>query len=253
MVLLRRDRIRGAALGPSQRLIGTTLLGFLVLALTPTKWTHHFGAFAALGAGMAALTALATSSDVLRSRRNRSLFLAAVFATLALAFTGPNTWWYTNNWGVPWNDKPPSYNGYQASTLLLAVAGVFLIVAAFEHLRGIPEERKGVPGAPQSPFDAVARPGPGADRAGARLAVGQRGRTPGAGPAGRLRTDRGDLRGAGALPDGVDGQGDRQAVGQLLPRRRRAAQRVLVLVRARRPRAGRGQPGGRGPAARRPR
>ncbi|MFC5062677.1 arabinosyltransferase domain-containing protein [Actinomycetospora atypica] len=152
VVLLRRDRIRGAALGPSQRLIGTTLLGFLVLALTPTKWTHHFGAFAALGSGMAALTALATSSDVLRSRRNRSLFLAAVFATLALAFTGPNTWWYTNNWGVPWNDKPPSYNGYQASTLLLVVAGVFLVVAAFEHLRGIPEERKGVPVEQQSSF-----------------------------------------------------------------------------------------------------
>ncbi|WP_433801076.1 arabinosyltransferase domain-containing protein [Actinomycetospora sp. CA-084318] len=142
VVLLRRNRIKGAALGPSQRLIGTTLLGFLVLALTPTKWTHHFGAFAALGSGMAALTALATSSDVLRSRRNRSLFLAAVFATLALAFTGPNTWWYTNNWGVPWNDKPPSYDGHQASTLLLGVAAVFLVVAAIEHLRGVPEERR---------------------------------------------------------------------------------------------------------------
>ncbi len=141
VVLLRRDRIRGAALGPSQRLIGTTLLGFVVLALTPTKWTHHFGAFAALGSGMAALTALATSSDVLRSRRNRSLFLAAVFATLALAFTGPNTWWYTNNWGVPWNDKSPSYDHHQASTLLLGVAGIFLIVAAIEHIRGIQEER----------------------------------------------------------------------------------------------------------------
>ncbi|NMO90043.1 arabinosyltransferase domain-containing protein [Actinomycetospora sp. TBRC 11914] len=141
VVLLRRDRIRGAALGPSQRLIGTTLLGFVVLALTPTKWTHHFGAFAALGSGMAALTALATSSDVLRSRRNRSLFLAAVFATLALAFTGPNTWWYTNNWGVPWNDKSPSYHHHQASTLLLAVAGIFLVVAAIEHMRGIQEQR----------------------------------------------------------------------------------------------------------------
>jgi arabinosyltransferase C len=141
VVLLRRDRIRGAALGPSQRLIGTTLLGFLVLALTPTKWTHHFGAFAALGSGIAALTALATSSDVLRSKRNRSLFLAAVSATLALAFTGPNTWWYTNNWGVPWNDKSPSYDHHQASTLLLAVAGVCLIVAAIEHIRGIQEDR----------------------------------------------------------------------------------------------------------------
>jgi arabinosyltransferase C len=156
VVLLRRDRIRGAALGPSQRLIGTTLLGFVVLALTPTKWTHHFGAFAALGSGMAALTALATSSDVLRSRRNRSLFLAAVFATLALAFTGPNTWWYTSNWGVPWNDKSPSYDHHQASTLLLAVAGVLLIVAAIEHIRGIQEERP-TPSGPWQPSGRVGR------------------------------------------------------------------------------------------------
>ena len=145
VVLLRRDRIRGAALGPSQRLIGSSLLGFLVLFLTPTKWTHHFGAFAALGAGMAALTALATSSDVLRSWRNRSLFLAAVFATLALAFTGPNTWWYTNDWGVPFWNSPPfvflGEEGWYVSTLLLMVAGFFVLVAGVEHLRGIREER----------------------------------------------------------------------------------------------------------------
>ncbi len=145
VVLLRRDRIRGAALGPSQRLIGSTLLGFLVLALTPTKWTHHFGSFAALGAGMAALTALATSSDVLRSWRNRSLFLAAVFATLALAFTGPNAWWYTNNWGVPWWNSPPAVllggEPYDVSTLLIAASALFVLIAGIEHLRGIAEER----------------------------------------------------------------------------------------------------------------
>ena len=145
-VLLRRDRIRGAALGPAQRLIGSTLLGFLVLALTPTKWTHHFGAFAALGAGMAALTALATSSEMLRSRRNRSLFLGAVFATLALAFAGPNTWWYTNDWGVPWFDKPVSYQGYQLSTAAIVVAAAFLASATVIHIRR--PRPPGIPGPP---------------------------------------------------------------------------------------------------------
>jgi len=145
VVLLRRDRLPGAALGPSQRLIGTTLVGLLVLVLTPTKWTHHFGAFAALGAGMAALTALATSSEVLRSRRNRSLFLAAVFATLALAFAGQNSWWYTNNWGVPWFDKPPSFNGYQLSTATMVVAAAFLVTAAVQHIRRGPDRRPARP------------------------------------------------------------------------------------------------------------
>jgi len=159
-VLLRRDRIRGAATGPAQRLIGTTVVGFLILSLTPTKWTHHFGAFAALGAGMAALTALATSSDVLRSWRNRALFLAAVFATLGLAFTGPNAWWYTNNWRVPWWGSPPSYDGYEFSDVFLGLAALFLLIAAVEHLRGIPEERRPRPprpdGAPPTLTDRVA-------------------------------------------------------------------------------------------------
>ncbi|MFP5068841.1 arabinosyltransferase domain-containing protein [Pseudonocardia nantongensis] len=136
VVLLRRGRIPGAALGFSRRLIGSTVLSFAVLALTPTKWTHHFGAFAALGAGVAALAALATSTGVLRSRRNQALFLAAVLTITALAFTGPNTWWYVSNWGVPWFDKPPSIAGYSATNLLLGMAGISLVVGVVEHLRG---------------------------------------------------------------------------------------------------------------------
>lgn len=141
VVLLRRGRIPGAALGFSRRLLMSTALSFAVLALTPTKWTHHFGAFAALGAGVAALAALATSTGVLRSRRNQALFLGAVLAVTALAFRGPNTWWYVSNWGVPWFDKPVSVNGVAATTLLLAAAFVSLVVATVEHLRsssGIP-------------------------------------------------------------------------------------------------------------------
>ncbi|MEK6443530.1 arabinosyltransferase domain-containing protein [Pseudonocardia sp. T1-2H] len=136
VVILRRGRIPGAGLGASRRLIGSTLLAFVVLALTPTKWTHHFGAFAALGAGLAALAAVATSTGVLRSRRNQALFLAAVLAVTALAFTGPNTWWYVSNWGVPWFDKPVSVNGVSATSLLLLAAVVSLGIAAFEHLHG---------------------------------------------------------------------------------------------------------------------
>ncbi|MFP5021060.1 arabinosyltransferase domain-containing protein [Pseudonocardia phyllosphaerae] len=135
VVLLRRGRIPGAALGFSRRLLGSTVLSFMVLALTPTKWTHHFGAFAALGAGVAALAALATGTGVLRSRRNQSLFLGAVLAVTALAFTGPNTWWYVSNWGVPWFDKPVSIKGYSATMLLLGAAGIALLIGIVEHLR----------------------------------------------------------------------------------------------------------------------
>ncbi len=141
IVLLRRGRIPGAALGFSRRLLTSTALSFAVLALTPTKWTHHFGAFAALASGVAALAALATSTGVLRSRRNQALFLGAVLAVTGLAFRGPNTWWYVSNWGVPWFDKPVSVSGIQATTVLLVLAFLSLVVAGVEHLRstsGVP-------------------------------------------------------------------------------------------------------------------
>ncbi|MET0191569.1 MAG: arabinosyltransferase domain-containing protein, partial [Pseudonocardia sediminis] len=143
-VLLRRGRIPGAALGFSRRLVASTVLSFAVLALTPTKWTHHFGAFAALGAGMAALAAVATTTGALRSRRNQALFLSAVLAVTALAFTGPNTWWYVSNWGVPWFDKPPSIDGVSATSLLLVLAAVSLAVALAEYLRtDVPRPSRG--------------------------------------------------------------------------------------------------------------
>ena len=136
VVLLRRGKIPGAALGPSRRLIGTTVLSFGVLALTPTKWTHHFGAFAALGGSMAALTALATSASVLRSRRNRAMFTAGLLMITALAFTGPNAWFYSANWGSPWANMPPVLHGHMVSSIILGLAVIALLVAGIEHLRG---------------------------------------------------------------------------------------------------------------------
>ncbi|GAA4553454.1 arabinosyltransferase domain-containing protein [Amycolatopsis samaneae] len=149
VVLLRRGRIPGASLGPARRLIGTTALFFLLLALTPTKWTHHFGAFAAVGASMAALTALATSSTVLRSKRNRAAFLAGLLVVGALAATGPNTYWFVSRLGVQWTSVAPSIGGIPLSTILLvaaAIAGVYAFVGNVRAHRpgapvGLPERR----------------------------------------------------------------------------------------------------------------
>jgi arabinosyltransferase C len=129
VVILRRGGIPGAALGPSRRLIAVTLLGFLVLLLTPTKWTHHFGAFAAIGGAVGALAALATSAAVLRSGRNRTMFLAGVLGVAALAFTGPNAWMYVSNWGVPWFDRAPVVGGVEIYDALLLAALGCLVVA----------------------------------------------------------------------------------------------------------------------------
>jgi arabinosyltransferase C len=135
VVLLRRGRIPGAALGPSRRLIATVALFFLLMALTPTKWTHHFGAFAAVGAAMAALTALATSSTVLRSKRNRAAFIAGLLVVGALAATGPNDYYFVSSLGVPWFDIPPTVGPVPLSTVLLAGAAVATVIAFIENVK----------------------------------------------------------------------------------------------------------------------
>ncbi|MGH3833181.1 MAG: arabinosyltransferase domain-containing protein [Pseudonocardiaceae bacterium] len=138
VVLLRRGGIPGAGLGPSRRLIATAGASLVLLALTPTKWTHHFGAFASIGAALGALTALATSSTVLRSARNRWWFLSGLLVILAMSATGPNAPWYVSQYGVPWFDKPPSVHGFQASTLLIGCAALAGLVAVIEGLRHEP-------------------------------------------------------------------------------------------------------------------
>jgi arabinosyltransferase C len=146
VMLLRRGRIPGASLGPARRLIGTTAVFFLLLALTPTKWTHHFGAFAAVGASMAALAALATSSTVLRSKRNRAAFLAALLVVAALAATGPNTYWFVSRLGVQWTNVAPSIGGIGLSTILLVAAAIAGVYAFVENVRA---HRPGLPAQPQ--------------------------------------------------------------------------------------------------------
>ncbi|MFP5069925.1 arabinosyltransferase domain-containing protein [Pseudonocardia nantongensis] len=141
VVVVRRSRIPGAALGPAQRLISSTIISFLIFALTPTKWTHHFGDLVGLGAGMVALAAIATGSDALRSLRNRLAFLSGVLLVAALSAAGPNTWWYTNNWGVPWADQQIMLGEWELSTLILGIALLLAAGAGVEHLRGLREDR----------------------------------------------------------------------------------------------------------------
>lgn len=135
VVLLRRGQIRGAALGPSRRLLAMSALTFVILTLTPTKHSHHLGILAAVGGALAALTALATSTTVLRSRRNRAIFFTGLMVVASLAATGPNAWWYVSSWGVPWFNMPPVFQGISLSTWLLGLAAISLVVAVVEHMR----------------------------------------------------------------------------------------------------------------------
>ncbi|WP_370332860.1 arabinosyltransferase domain-containing protein [Mycolicibacterium hippocampi] len=132
---LRKGRIPGTALGPSRRIIGITVIAFLAMMFTPTKWTHHFGVFAGLAGSLGALAAVAVSAAAMGSRRNRTLFAAAVLFVTALSFATVNGWWYVSNFGVPWsNDFPRWQIGF--TTVLLGLSLVTLVVAAWFHFSG---------------------------------------------------------------------------------------------------------------------
>src|SRR6478609_7793332 len=132
---LRKGRIPGTAAGPSRRIIGITIISFLAMMFTPTKWTHHFGVFAGLAGSLGALAAVAVTAAAMRSRRNRAMFAAAVLFVMALSFASVNGWWYVSNFGVPWSNQFPEWH-FGFTTFLLGLSIIALLLAAWFHFSG---------------------------------------------------------------------------------------------------------------------
>jgi arabinosyltransferase C len=132
---LRKGRIPGTASGPSRRIIGITIISFLAMMFTPTKWTHHFGVFAGLAGSLGALAAVAVASAAMTSRRNRTIFAAVVLFMTAFSFASVNGWWYVSNFGVPWSNEFPQYK-FGFTTILLGLSVLTLLVAAWLHFTG---------------------------------------------------------------------------------------------------------------------
>lgn len=135
LVLLRRRQVPGIASGPTWRLMGVVFGTIFFMMFNPTKWTHHFGAYAGIAGSLAAVTAVAVSASALRARKNRAIFLAGLLFVLAVAFSGINGYWYVSSFGVPWFDKRISLHGYQSNTLMLVLFGLALALVAWAALR----------------------------------------------------------------------------------------------------------------------
>lgn len=142
-IMLRRKRVPGVARGPAWRLMGTILGTIFFLTFAPTKWVHHFGLFATVGAAMAALATVLVSPAVLRWSRNRMAFLAAVLFLLALCFATTNGWWYVSSYGVPFNNAMPKIGGITVSTMFFALFAVAAVWAFLLHFadRGAGRDR----------------------------------------------------------------------------------------------------------------
>ena len=133
-VMLRRKRVPGVARGPAWRLMGVIFATIFCLMFTPTKWVHHFGLFAAVGAAMAALATVLVSPTVLRWSRNRMAVVTAVLFTLALTFATTNGWWYVSSYGVPFNSSMPKIAGISVAAIFLGLFVLAAIYTAWLHV-----------------------------------------------------------------------------------------------------------------------
>lgn len=124
---LRHGRVPGASKGPSTRLMLVILGTMFFMVFTPTKWTHHFGVYAGVGAALIGLAAVAASHFALSSRRNRIIFIGETLMLFALALAGTNGWWYISSFGVPWWDKTIQIAGIEASTVMLVISLLVLL------------------------------------------------------------------------------------------------------------------------------
>ncbi|MFZ1177541.1 MAG: arabinosyltransferase C-terminal domain-containing protein, partial [Mycobacterium sp.] len=158
---LRKGRIPGTAAGSSRRIVGITIISFLAMMFTPTKWTHHFGVFAGLAGSLGALAAVAVTAEAMHSRRNRTMFAAVVLFLMALSLASVNGWWYVSNFGVPWSNAFPKWH-YAFATMLLGLTVLVLLLAAWFHFvatdNGPPRTRYGarLAGIVQSPLAIAA-------------------------------------------------------------------------------------------------
>ena len=147
--LLRNRRIPGVEQAPVQRLLLVTGLAFAVISVTPTKWTHHFGAFAGLAAAVLALAAWTTSTELFRSTRARAVALAGLSGLLALSLAAANHWWLLSVLDPPWRDERIGVLGVPLHTPLVVVAVVVclaaVVLAGWREAQGRPTRPSRLP------------------------------------------------------------------------------------------------------------
>lgn len=141
-VLAVAARLRGVALPAPLWLAGvTTALAFPALALTPSKWTHHFGALAGFGSAFLALMLVQAVPLTRRVLRGAPVTLGVLGAAagsavvaIALAWHGPNSWPYAWLEGVRTPGEPPAVrsvglDGPATWALALLVVALALVLA----------------------------------------------------------------------------------------------------------------------------
>jgi hypothetical protein len=114
----------------------TTALAFAALWLTPSKWSHHFGALAGVGPAFLALllvTAVPLTRQVLQGAKLPYGVIAAAAASfvavIALGWHGPNQWPYAWLDGMRRPELPPAVMNIALDRIPLWI-GVTVVIGA---------------------------------------------------------------------------------------------------------------------------
>jgi hypothetical protein len=117
-------------------------LSFLLLWLTPSKWTHHFGALSGVGPVFLALFLLSGPALVSSVWERESLRLSAAIGAVgsavlafALALHGPNDWAYSWLLGLPHAHRAPYVWLIPLDSPLVWLAGFALLAGVLVLVR----------------------------------------------------------------------------------------------------------------------
>jgi len=111
---------------------------FILLWLTPSKWTHHFGSLSGVGPAFVTLL-LVTGMPAIRELTQRQggpgvipwVFAGSLVPPIALSLQGPNLWAYWWNLGMPRPVQAPTLRDVPLGSpafVLAAFAGVTALV-----------------------------------------------------------------------------------------------------------------------------
>ncbi|GAA2820252.1 arabinosyltransferase domain-containing protein [Saccharopolyspora taberi] len=142
---------RGARWLPGMRTAGVPAaclaLSLALMWLTPSKWTHYFGALAAVGAATLTAGVVLIAVSAKQWARERNVLLMGVLCTALalvaapLAFAGKNNWFLHSHYGVPWGEEPVRPLNNPALWLFLA-ASLLGAAVLLGRLRRAPAARR---------------------------------------------------------------------------------------------------------------
>ncbi|MCU1627549.1 MAG: hypothetical protein JWP64_2498 [Pseudonocardia sp.] len=142
IALVAATRAREVEVPVALKLAGwSSILTFLLLWFTPSKWTHHFGAISGVCGvflGLMLVMAVPLVRELYAPRRVPFVIplvaAASAVVALALAGSGPNIWPYTWLIGVRRPIEPPAVNVVDFGEPLWWVAALIVVVAAIALL-----------------------------------------------------------------------------------------------------------------------